>query len=131
MMLLVTRSVLERIEQEAAQASPRECCGILLGSEGRIDTAVPAANIHSSPLTHFEIDSQALIDAHRNARSGGPRVAGYYHSHPQGPARPSATDHAMANGDGMVWAIAGEGGVTFWRSDDRGFVELSYRADDS
>ena len=32
----------------------------------------------------------------------------------------------MAGGDGRVWAIAGEGDVTFWRDDEGAFVPLSY-----
>ncbi len=51
---------------------------------------------------------------------------GYYHSHPAGPACPSATDEAMANGDASIWAIIGEqGDIAFWRDGERGFVALS------
>jgi proteasome lid subunit RPN8/RPN11 len=126
----LTRAVVERISAEAARAFPAEACGLLLGREGRIEEAIPARNVHPAPQTHFEIDPQALIDAHRAAREGGPAVLGYYHSHPSGPAEPSATDRAMAAGDGRLWAIAGEGGVTFWRDDEGGFVPLSYNGDD-
>lgn len=122
----LTRAVVERIAREAARAFPNEACGLLLGREGRFEVAVPTVNVHATPQTHFEIEPQALIDAHRAAREGGPAVLGYYHSHPTGPAEPSATDRAMARGDGRVWAIAGEGGVTFWRDDEAGFTELSY-----
>ena len=58
------------------------------------------------------------------------RCVGYYHSHPTGPAEPSATDRAQASGDGRVWAIVGEDGVTFWRDDERGFAPLSYAIED-
>jgi proteasome lid subunit RPN8/RPN11 len=122
----LTRAVLERIAAAAARAFPDEACGLLLGREGRIEQAVPTANVHAKPQTHFEIDPQALIDAHRAAREGEPEVLGYYHSHPTGLAGPSETDRKMATGDGRVWAIAGEGGVTFWRDDEGGFTALSY-----
>ena len=122
----LTRELVGSILNEAARAFPDEACGLLLGRDGRIEQAVSAANVHPSPGTHFEIDPQALIDAHRAARHGGPEVIGYYHSHPTGPAEPSATDRARAAGDGRVWAIAGEGGVTFWRDDEAGFTALSY-----
>jgi len=123
----VTSMVLSALRQQAILASPRECCGILLGKRQRIDAILPATNIHPTPDTHFEIDPQALIDAHREARGGGSQVLGYYHSHPDGPARPSATDRAMASGDGRIWAITGEdGGTTFWRDTPDGFVSLSY-----
>jgi len=130
MVIELTRAVLERISSEAARAVPEEACGLLLGRQGRIQQVVSAPNVHPTPQTHFEIDPQALVDAHRAARQGGPEVLGYYHSHPIGAAEPSATDRAMAAGDGRVWAIAGEGDVTFWRDDKDGFAKLSYSLDD-
>jgi proteasome lid subunit RPN8/RPN11 len=110
-------------------AAPEECCGLLLGREA-IEEARPAANVAPDPLRRLDIDPQALIDAHRAARAGGPPVIGYYHSHPGGPAKPSATDRALASGDGKVWAILGAGGVAFWRDDEHGFVSLSYTIED-
>jgi proteasome lid subunit RPN8/RPN11 len=122
--------VLETLRRETERHFPDEACGILLGHGARIEDAVPARNAHPTPRTHFEIDPQALIDAHRAARAGGPEVIGYYHSHPAGLAEPSATDRARAAHDGRVWAIVGENGVTFWRDDEHGFTPLSYSAED-
>ena len=122
----VSNAVLAGLMNEAAAAHPRECCGILLGEQGRITAFQPSANVHLRPETHFEIDPQALIDAHRAARQGGPQVVGYYHSHPNGLARPSATDGAQAAHDGSVWAIVAGGAVTFWRDCPTGFEPLSY-----
>ncbi|MGZ3173299.1 MAG: Mov34/MPN/PAD-1 family protein [Croceibacterium sp.] len=126
MEIVLTREAFDRICSAAARASSEEACGLLLGRDGRIEEAVQARNVHSSPRTHFEIDPQALIDAHRAEREGGPHVIGYYHSHPLGPPAPSENDRAMASGDGRVWAIVGEGDVTFWRDDEDGFAALSY-----
>ena len=122
----VTRDVIETLEAEALAAHPRECCGIMLGEGGRITAIAPATNVHPQPETHFEIEPQALIDAHRAARSGGPEVIGYYHSHPVGEAVPSVTDRAMAAGDGHVWAIIAGEGLGFWRDGPDGFERLSY-----
>lgn len=127
--LRVTRSALERMRVSASDSAPHECCGLLLGREA-IEEAHPAANVASDPRRHFEIDPQALVDAHRAARAGGPRVLGYYHSHPAGPAAPSATDRAMASGDGRVWAIVGADDVTFWRDEEAGFAPLPYAVED-
>ena len=102
---------------------------MLLG-HGAIEEARPAANVASDPLRRFEIDPQALVDAHRAARSGAPEVLGYYHSHPTGPAAPSTTDRATSSGDGKVWAIVGEDGVTFWRDEPAGFAPLPYVVED-
>src|SRR3546814_6701011 len=38
----------------------------------------------------------------------GPAIAGCYHSHPCGPAEPSARDAAAAAPDGALWLIVGE-----------------------
>ena len=128
MMLEVSRHVIDAMLGEAGDARPRECCGILLGQDGQVSEFMPAANVHPDPCTHFEIDPQALVDAHRAAREGGPGVLGYYHSHPNDLARPSATDVAMAAGDGAIWAIIAAGSVTFWRDGDAGFTPLPYEA---
>ena len=127
MTIRVSRPAFDDLLAEAARAAPEECCGILLGREGAIDETRPTRNLALDPRRRFEIDPQALVDAHRAARAGGPQVVGYFHSHPDGPAEPSATDRAHATGDGRVWAIIGEGKVGWWRDAAREFVALSYR----
>ncbi len=129
--LEVSKGVIAAMRAAAAAAHPREACGILLGDlahgRARITEAREAANVHPAPRTHFEIDPQALIHAHRAARAGGaPQVIGYFHSHPQGPAAPSATDRACAAGDNAVWAILAGEDVTFWKDGDAGFTALSF-----
>ncbi|MFN2098682.1 Mov34/MPN/PAD-1 family protein [Altererythrobacter sp. MF3-039] len=120
-------SDLQQLLAEAKSAHPRECCGILLGECTRITAITPAANVHPNPETQFEIDPQALVDAHRDARSGGPQVAGYYHSHPNGLAEPSSTDREQATRDGSIWAIIAGDTITFWHDGEEGFVALPYR----
>lgn len=122
----LTREVVEELLLAAARAYPREACGLLLGEPGRITHALPARNVHARPETHFEIDPQTLVDAHRAARSGGPQVLGYYHAHPLGPPRPSAEDIRMAAGDGSIWAIIGENRVELWEDIAGGFRAISY-----
>lgn len=126
MELEVTSAVLAQLRTEAAAAHPRECCGILLGTPWRIAAIRPAANLHPQPDRHFEIDPQVLIEAFRAERTGDTPVAGYYHSHPDGPPKPSATDHAMAPHDGRVWAIVAGEEIGFWRDTKQGFEPLSY-----
>jgi predicted GIY-YIG superfamily endonuclease/proteasome lid subunit RPN8/RPN11 len=117
--------ILPALRAHAAREHPNECCGLLLGEGGRITSIQPAANVHPAPKAHFEIDPAALIAAHREARNGGPQVIGYYHSHPSGPAAPSATDRALAAGDGLVWAIIAAGAISWWRDAPSGFTTLS------
>jgi len=122
----VSSQVLEALRQHAARAHPRECCGLLLGQGTTIATALPAANVHPAPQTHFEIDPQALVDAHRQARSGGPQVLGHYHSHPTGAIEPSATDRAQAAQDGVAWAIVAGDAIGWWLDAPDGFTRLPY-----
>lgn len=123
----VTSGAIATLLEEAARAAPAECCGVLLGHAGRIEQAVPAANLHPDPLRHFEIDPAALIAAHRAARAGGPELLGYYHSHPNGHPLPSATDCDHASGDRRIWAIVASGEVRFFRDGDHGFEPLPTR----
>ena len=126
----LTRAALDRMLAEAERSAPEECCGILLGRDDLIEDARPAPNVAADPSRRFEIDAQTLVDAHRDARRGGPQVVGYFHSHPSGPAEPSATDRAQAAHDGSVWAIVGTSAMTFWRDEETGFVPLSYTVED-
>jgi len=131
MALRLTRSVLEILRAEAIRAHPRECCGLLLGAaDGYIDVALPVRNVAPDQARHFEIDPQALVDAHRAERHGGPKLLGYYHSHPSGLSQPSATDRAEASGDGRVWAIVAGREITLWRDKGEHFQRLPYEVVD-
>ena len=126
MVVEVTSSVLATLLAESENAAPAECCGLLLGRNGRIDEARPAANVARDTLRTFEIDPAALVAAHRAARTGGPELIGYYHSHPNGHPVPSAADCVHASGDSRAWAIVAGGTVAFWRDGPDGFEALSY-----
>ena len=126
MTLTVTSGAMATLREEAAQAAPLECCGLLLGRDGRVEAAQPAANVAPDPSRHFEIDPAALFAAHRAARDGGPELLGYYHSHPAGHPLPSATDCEHASGDLRVWAIIAGGEVRFWRDGPGEFEALCY-----
>lgn len=125
--LEVTSGVIATLLKEATFAAPRECCGLLMGQNGRIFRAVPAANVHPDPTRHFELDPAALIAALRGEREGGEKVLGYFHSHPNDVGKPSVEDRSSASGDGRVWAIVAAGGVTWWRDGEGQFERLSLR----
>jgi len=127
MEISVTSGVLATLVEEAARAAPQECCGLLLGAEGLIDQARPAANVASEPHIRFEIDPLALLAAHKAARAGGAQVMGYYHSHPTGHPVPSATDCEHSTGDSRIWAIVAGTEVAFWRDSGNGFVKARCR----
>lgn len=127
MVLEVTSGTIATLLEEAQRAHPHECCGLLLGADGLVVCARPAANVHPRPDRHFEIDPLALIAAHKAARGGGMALLGYYHSHPNGRAQPSDTDRDHAAGDGRIHAIIARGAVTWWRDGEQGFEALSTR----
>jgi proteasome lid subunit RPN8/RPN11 len=91
------------IRAHAAADYPNECCGFLVGrADGetvKVVSTVPAANTRDdSPRNRFEIDPGDLVKTDRAARADGLGVIGFYHSHPDAPARPSEFDreHAWA-----------------------------------
>jgi len=127
--IAVTSGVIATLLAEAQGSHPAECCGLLLGAEV-IERALPAANVAADPLASFEIDPAVLLAAHKAARGGGPEIAGYYHSHPNGRAEPSPCDREAASGDGRLWAIVAGSGVTFWRDGSSGFTALPYAIQD-
>src|SRR5690606_40166777 len=92
-----------------------EACGLLFGTNSRIERASVVDNVAADPRGFFEIDPAALFAALRNERSGGEALLGYWHSHPNGRAEPSATDAAMAAPDGRLWLIVGRNELTAWR----------------
>ena len=132
MPIMVSSTVVSDLIAAARAAHPHEACGLLMGEGASITAIIPAANIHPSPQTHFEICPQTLIDAHRAARAPGAlQILGYYHSHPAGTAQPSATDRRCAAGDGRVWAIIAGDEVRLWEDGEDGFAPLSFAACES
>ena len=116
----VSRSVLTGIQRISADAAPREACGLLFGAPDRVTDWQAVENVAEEPERRFEIEPGALFAALRAERAGGPKIVGYWHSHPGGDANPSVTDAAMAQPDGKLWLIVTQEGETLWRAEDRG-----------
>lgn len=126
MSVTLAREAARAILLAARDRAPNEACGLLLGSGMNVVSVQATANVAADPLDHFEIDPVALIAAHKAARLGGPAVIGYFHSHPNGLARPSATDAENAARDGRVWIIVANNTITCWCDGVNGFEPLSY-----
>ena len=96
--LMLTESQRQQIEREAAAAYPDECCGIMYGKDAAgqriVSTleAVPNVFDEVERYHRFSISPKQLMDAERRAASLGELVIGFYHSHPDHPARPSEYD---------------------------------------
>lgn len=130
-LVFADRGLWHRLLEDVRRRPDLEACGLLLGpgSEApgpgaRLVTEVrPARNTSPEPATRYEVDVQSLFDAHREERTGGASLIGVYHSHPEGDARPSATDEHLA-WPGYVYVIVGRGErVRAWRLQQDGFRE--------
>jgi [CysO sulfur-carrier protein]-S-L-cysteine hydrolase len=99
-------SVVDSVIAHAKESQPRECCGVLLGTDDGITQAIRSPNLAEGP-TRFLLDPKAHIDARRTARAQGLDVVGFYHSHPYSQAYPSATDLAEAAYPECVHLIVG------------------------
>ena len=115
MIVQIASGVTESLLAEARRTHPAECCGLVTGRPGIIETMGPAKNVSDHPLTSFEIDPAVLLRTHRESRAQGGQVIGHYHSHPDGSAEPSRRDAARAVENGQIWLIIANGSVTAWQ----------------
>jgi proteasome lid subunit RPN8/RPN11 len=91
-------------ESHARAVYPHECCGILVGTSGNgeegtvIFQAIVAENVAAAERhrDRYVVDPLAILRADRQARDAGLEIVGFYHSHPDHPAIPSATDGELA-----------------------------------
>ena len=101
-MLKLSRQIEAAIQKAGADAYPNECCGILLGGEEGGDHVVkslrPIENARESDEQYhrFLITAEEMMQAELEARKLGLEIVGFYHSHPDHPARPSDYDRAHA-----------------------------------
>src|SRR6516165_7386814 len=98
--LKITKELAEKIRAHGAETYPHECCGALLGKDDgarEILGLFPLVNRRDdSPRNRFSVTSQDVLDAEKTARQQGLDVVGWYHSHPDHPARPSQFDKEHA-----------------------------------
>jgi len=103
---------------------------MLIGSEGRIVSHARARNL-ADGTTRFLIDPVDHIRAMRDSRHQGLDVVGFYHSHPNSPAYPSATDIEECGYFGVLHLIAGieaaQPQLRLFRLDETCVTELTYR----
>jgi len=99
--LKISDGLVRRIEAHGVETFPYECCGALLGHDddsGREVTELFALSNHrdDSPRNRFEITPEDVLLAERTAREKKMDLIGWYHSHPNAPARPSEFDREHA-----------------------------------
>jgi proteasome lid subunit RPN8/RPN11 len=106
MSLVLTAEQVKQIEQEGAAAYPNECCGAMLGKDERDGSGVRRIVQRLEKLTNsfskdeqfhrFSLDPRELMQLEKKTGAEGLSVLGFYHSHPDHPARPSETDRKNA-----------------------------------
>jgi proteasome lid subunit RPN8/RPN11 len=140
--LWISGHLAEKIRAHGAETYPHECCGALLGrdsseiggSDPQAKESTPGREIlalfplvnrrDDSPRNRFSVTSEDVMAAEKNAREHGLEVVGWYHSHPDHPARPSEydRDHAWPWYSYIIVSVQGGAPqeMTSWRlNDDR------------
>lgn len=114
MTLVLPRRLAVRIAEEGRAAYPYECCGFLLGDwsgeRKQVRDVGPAENARSdSPQNRYLIPPEAFLRAEKEARERALEIVGFYHSHPDVEARPSAfdRDHAWASYSYVIVSVFG------------------------
>ena len=88
---------------EGEKAYPNECCGVLLGAiqhddDRLVENIIPIHNAREAEEQYhrFKIEPEDFVRAEKEARAQNREALGFYHSHPDHPARPSEYDRNNA-----------------------------------
>jgi proteasome lid subunit RPN8/RPN11 len=130
----MSRELAEKIRGHGAETYPYECCGALLGRDPSVAAnpeeeqrqilgLFPLANRREdSPRNRFSVTAEDVLGAEKTAREQGMEVVGWYHSHPDHPARPSEYDreHAWPWYSYVIVSVneGAAGDMTSWRLDE-------------
>ena len=93
--LTLSHALLDEMLAHVNRLFPEEACGLVGGLDGRAARLYPVENVRHSPVA-FEMEPVQQIKALLAMEAEGLELIAIYHSHPDGPARPSITDVANA-----------------------------------
>ncbi len=99
------RNLTIQLLSEAQRTPEREVCGLIAATDGNPLRLIPVDNIASEPGKRFEMAPQQQIEAMREMRDRGEQLWAIYHSHPDAPAAPSATDLSDANYPEVLYLV--------------------------
>jgi len=108
--LTITADVDRAIRAHGQETFPHECCGALVGSADRVFAVVPLPNTtEEGPRRRFLVRPSDYREAERRAGELKGDLLGFYHSHPDHPARPSQydLDHAWPTFAYIIVSVLG------------------------
>jgi proteasome lid subunit RPN8/RPN11 len=130
--LRLTPEQRRQLEMVVDASYPFEACGVMIGRTGRrtvsVEDVFHARNLNvERARDRFLLDPEDHLAADRVARRRGLEIVGFWHSHPDHPARPSVTDLEAA-WEGYSYLIVstpafGANGFRSWRLHDGQFLE--------
>jgi proteasome lid subunit RPN8/RPN11 len=91
----ITRPAFEQVRTHASDGYPNEVCGMLISAPGNglvTETRRVRNTVVERARDRYEMDPLDQIRIQRECDEGGLEIVGYYHSHPDHPARASITD---------------------------------------
>ncbi len=94
-MIVIERTAYLTMLGHCQSLYPQEACGFLAGANGRLSAVYLVENVLHSPV-RFEMHPQQQLEAMLDSEEKGLPDLVIYHSHPQGPPRPSPTDLRLA-----------------------------------
>src|SRR5262252_4254992 len=110
--LTISLDVDAAIRRHGQETYPHECCGALVGRDGVVNAIVALPNTtDEGPRRRFMVRASDYQLAERRASELGVELLGFYHSHPDHPARPSQydLDHAWPTFAYIIVAVKGAG----------------------
>jgi proteasome lid subunit RPN8/RPN11 len=98
--LKISEQLAARIRAHGVETYPHECCGAILGTDDatrEVRDLMPLENRRNdSPRNRFEVTPEDVQRAEKAAEAAKLELIGWYHSHPDAPARPSEFDREHA-----------------------------------
>ena len=93
MRLQLNAQVHAAIRAHGSETYPNECCGALIGRDGTVTATLALPNTtDEGPRRRFMVRPQDYREAEQRAAQAGGELLGFYHSHPDHPAKPSQYD---------------------------------------
>ena len=127
--LTISAAVDQAIGRHGEETYPHECCGALVGKGAFVSEIVALPNTtEEGPRRRFLVRPSDYRLAESRATELGGELLGFYHSHPDHPARPSQydLDHAWPTFAYIIVAVAAGAAadMTVWfLKDDRSIFE--------